>query len=117
MLSISFISSKSSIRWGGLGGTKGVEGADAAGWMGAKAGFARLGVGVMAFGGGALGVALVALPGVGVSIGAGVGIDFGAGVDGGLSTGSGFGFILVMRNDSFAPVPLGSHSMKLYEGK
>jgi hypothetical protein len=34
-----------------------------------------------------------------------------------LTTDSGFGFILVMRNDSFAPVPLGSHSMKLYEGK
>jgi hypothetical protein len=79
--------------------------------MAAKVGFVGLAVGVMIFDCGALGVALGALPGIGV------GVDFGAGVDGGLTTGSGFGFILVMRNDSFAPVPLGSHSMKLYEGK
>ena len=83
--------------------------------MAAKAGFVGLAVGVMTFNCGALGVALGALPGVGVGVG--VGVDFGAGVDGGLTTGSGFSFILVMRNDSFAPVPLGSHSMKLYEGK
>ena len=83
--------------------------------MGAKVGFVGLGVGVMAFGCGVLGVVLGTLPGVGV----GVGVGFGAGVDGGLTTGSdsGFGFILVIKKESFAPVPLGSHSIKLYDGK
>jgi hypothetical protein len=117
MLSISFISSKSSIRWGGLGGMKGVEGADAAGCMGAKVGFVGLGVGVMGFDRGTFGVALDVFPGAGAGVGVGVGVDLAAGVDGGLTTGSGFGFILVIKNDSFAPVPLGSHSIKLYEGK
>ena len=50
------------MRCGGFGGTKGVGGADAAGWMG---------VGVMASGGGAPGAALGALPGVDAGAGAG----------------------------------------------
>jgi hypothetical protein len=94
---------------------KGVEGAEAAGCMGAKVGFVGLGVGVMGFDRGTFGVALDIFPGAGVGVG--VGVDFAAGVDGGLTTGSGLGFILVIKNDSFAPVPLGSHSIKLYEGK
>jgi hypothetical protein len=73
--------------------------------MGVRAGLVGFGVGVIC-NGGAFGVALREGPGVGVCIG------FGAGVDKGLTTG-GFGFILVIRKDSFAPVPLGSHSMKL----
>ena len=45
-----------------------------------------------------------------------------AGVEGGLAAAaaalsSGFGFSLVTRKLNFAPEPLGSHSMKLYEGK
>jgi hypothetical protein len=83
--------------------------------MGVKGVFVGFGTGVVAFDCGALGIALSALLGVGA--GAGVGVAFGTGVDGGLTSGSGFGFILVIKNDSFAPVPLGSHSMKLYEGK
>ena len=54
--------------------------------------------------------------GVGVCGGAGV-----AGVEGGLAAAaaasSGFGFSLVTRKLNLAPEPLGSHSMKLYEGK
>lgn len=54
-----------------------------------------------------------ALAGVGVCGGAGV-----AGVEGGLAAASsGFGFSLVTRKLNLAPEPLGSHSMKLYEGK
>jgi len=70
-----------------------------------------LGMGVMAPGRGAPGVILGALFGVGADAGS----DLGAGVDGGLvsGSGSGFGFIFVIRKDNFAPVPLGSHSMKL----
>lgn len=69
-----------------------------------------LGVGVMTAVD-APGVALGAVLGVGVD--AGTGSDFGAGVAGALVSASGFGFILVIKNDNFAPVPLGSHSMKL----
>ena len=56
--------------------------------------------------------------GVGVCGTAGVaGVAGAAGVGGGLGGSSGFGLSLVTRKLNFAPVPLGSHSMKLYEGK
>ena len=57
-----------------------------------------------------------ALAGAGGCGGAGV-----AGVEGDLAAAgaasSGFGFSLVTRKLNLAPEPLGSHSMKLYEGK
>lgn len=82
---------------------------------------ARSGIG---FGTGPVVVAVVGAPSVGALGGgaaAGAGVDAGgAGVAGGSTvgvSGFGFGFILVIKNDSFAPVPFGSHSMKLYDGK
>jgi hypothetical protein len=97
--------------------------------MGAKLGVERFGTGVMGFEGAKSGVEFVAGPGVGVGalgvgalgVGAGAGMDLGgAGVEGGSMagfSGFGFGFIFVIKNDSLAPVPLGSHSIKLYDGK
>lgn len=89
--------------------------------MDVKVEFGEFGMGIMPFGGAEPGAraAGVGTLDTGTGAGAGAGVAFGAGVEGGSATGSGFGFgfILVMRNDSFAPVPLGSHSIKLYEGK
>ena len=77
------------------------------GWFGAAA----FGVGMLI--GGADGVGAVLLAAAGVWAG------FGAGVEGGftLGAGGGFGLSFVTKNENFAPELLGSHSMKLYEGK
>lgn len=48
---------------------------------------------------------------------AGAGVCGGAGVEGGLAAASGLGLSLVTRKLNLAPEPLGSHSIKLYEGK
>ncbi len=61
---------------------------------------------------GAAGVAFGAPVGAGVWGGAGV-----DGVDGGLDAASDFGLSFVTRKLNFAPEPLGSHSIKLYDGK
>jgi hypothetical protein len=92
--------------------------------MGARLGVGVLSVGVIVFGetrpGAGFGAALgVGALGVGtLDVSAGACVDFGAGVQGSATgSGFGFGFILVIKKDNFAPVPLGNHSMKLYEGK
>jgi hypothetical protein len=51
---------------------------------------------------------------VGAGVWGGAGVD---GVDGGLDVASGFGLSFVTRKLNFAPEPLGSHSIKLYDGK
>lgn len=89
--------------------------------MGAKLGFEEFGAGVVGFERAGSGVGFGAGLGVGAlstGTGPGAGVDLGgAGVEGVSAADSGFGFILVIKNDSLAPVPLGSHSMKLYDGK
>lgn len=65
---------------------------------------------------------MLGVPMFGVPLGvapAGGAMALGAGVDGALTlmSCSGFGFILVIKNDIFAPDMFGSHSKKLYDGK